>query len=90
MATVEVKNDGGKVEVPDGSLLADIDGKCSVLFACKTASCASCKVKVLEGMENLEPPNDLEKAGLEIFGTDPIERLMCQCKLKKGKIVVEY
>ncbi|MBI5226947.1 (2Fe-2S)-binding protein [Candidatus Micrarchaeota archaeon] len=90
MATVEVKNDGGKVEVPDGSLLADIDGKCSVLFACKSASCASCKVKVLEGMENLEPPNDLEKAGLEIFATDPSERLMCQCKLKKGKIVVEY
>ena len=90
MAKVEVKNDGGVVEVPDGSLLADIDGKCSILFACKTASCASCKVKVLEGMENLEPPTDLEKSGLEIFGTDPSERLMCQCKLKKGKIVVEY
>jgi ferredoxin len=90
MATVEVKNDGASVEVPDGSLLAELDGKCSVLFACKTASCASCKVKVLEGAENLEPPNELEQAGLETFATDPSERLMCVCKIKSGKIKIEY
>ncbi|MBI5046131.1 2Fe-2S iron-sulfur cluster binding domain-containing protein [Candidatus Micrarchaeota archaeon] len=90
MATVEVKNDGAKVEVADGTLLAELDGKCSILFACKTASCGSCKVRVVEGMENLEAPNDLEQAGLATFGTDPTERLMCVCTLKKGKITVEY
>jgi ferredoxin len=90
MATIEVKNDGASVELPDGSLLAELDGKCSVLFACKTASCASCKVKVLEGMDNIEPPNDLEQAGLATFATDPSERLMCVCKIKSGKIVIEY
>ena len=39
----------------------------------------------------VEVPNDLvEKIGLETFGTDPSERLMCQCKIKKGKVTVEY
>ena len=90
MATVEVKNDGASVELPDGSLLAELDGKCSILFACKTASCASCKVKVLEGMDNLEAPNELEEAGLATFATDPKERLMCVCKIKSGKVTVEY
>ncbi len=90
MAKVEVKNDGAVVDIPDGSLLAELDGKCSILFACKTGSCASCKVKVIEGMDNLEAPNDLEQAGLATFATDPSERLMCVCKIKKGKIKVEY
>ena len=90
MATVEVKNDNASVEVADGALLAELDGKCSILFACKTGSCASCKVRVVEGMDNLEAPNELEQAGLATFATDPTERLMCQCKIKGGKIVVEY
>jgi ferredoxin len=90
MAQVEIKNDGTTVEVPDGSLLAELDGKCSILFACKAGSCGSCKVKVLEGMENLEAPDDVEKAGLETFATGDNERLLCVAKIKKGKVVVEY
>ncbi|MBU0532483.1 (2Fe-2S)-binding protein [Candidatus Micrarchaeota archaeon] len=90
MATVEIKNEGKKIEVPDGSSLVELEGKCSILFACKAGTCGSCKVKVLEGMENLEPANETEKAGLEIFGGSSDERLLCQCKIKKGKVVVEY
>jgi ferredoxin len=41
-------------------------------------------------MENLEAPNDLEQAGLATFATDPSERLMCVCKIKSGKVKVEY
>lgn len=90
MAQVEIKNDGTTVEVPDGSILSELDGKCSILFACKAGSCGSCKVKVLEGMENLEAPDDVEKAGLETFATGDNERLLCVAKIKSGKIVVEY
>lgn len=90
MAEVEIKNDGKKVVVPDGSLLAELDGKSSVLFACKAGSCGSCKVKVLEGMENLEPPDEIEQAGLATFGTGENERLLCMCRIKKGKVVIEY
>jgi ferredoxin len=90
MATVEIKNEGKTVEVPDGSNLTELEGKCGILFACKAGSCGSCKVKVLEGMENLEAPNEEEKMGLETFGSDPSERLLCQAKIKSGKVVVEY
>ncbi len=90
MADVELKNDAKTVSVPDNSLLLELDGKCSIMFACRVGSCGSCKVKVTQGMENLEAPNDVEKAGLETFGTDPSDRLPCVCKIKKGKITVEY
>ncbi|MFH1520080.1 MAG: 2Fe-2S iron-sulfur cluster-binding protein [Candidatus Micrarchaeota archaeon] len=90
MAKVEIKNDGQTIEVPDGSMLSELDGKTTILFACKTGSCGSCKCKVLEGKENLEAPNDVEQAGLETFGTDPEDRLLCVCKIKKGNVKVEY
>ncbi|MEW6036619.1 MAG: 2Fe-2S iron-sulfur cluster-binding protein [Candidatus Micrarchaeota archaeon] len=90
MALVEVKNDNLQVEVPDGSLLVELDGKCSILFACKVGSCGSCKVRVVEGGENLEPPNEAEQAGLSAFSTDPKDRLMCVCRIKSGRISVEY
>ena len=89
MAEVEIKNDGKTVEVPDGSVLVELDGKCSILFACKAGACGSCKVKVLEGKENLEPPTDEEKNGLSTFSAGPDERLLCLAKIKSGKIVVE-
>jgi small subunit ribosomal protein S19 len=47
-------------------------------------------VKVVEGMENLEEPSELEQAGLATFATDPSERLMCVCRIKKGTVKVEY
>ncbi len=90
MAVVEVKNDNASVEVADGSLLVELDGKCSILFACRVGSCGSCRVKVLEGSENLEPPNEVEQLGLSTFAADPKDRLMCVCRMKSGKITVEY
>lgn len=90
MAEVEIKNDGKTVKLPDGASLVELDGKCSILFACKAGSCGSCKCKVVSGKENLEPPDDVEKAGLEIFSTDPSERLPCVAKIKKGKVTLEY
>jgi len=90
MAQVEIKNEGKTIEVPDGASLVELEGKCGILFACKVGSCGSCKVKVLEGMENLEAPGEEEKAGLETFGTDPADRLLCKTNIKSGKIVVEY
>ena len=90
MAEVEIKNDSKSVQIPDGSLLVELDGKCSILFACKSGSCGSCKVKVTQGMENLEAPDETEKSGLAIFGSDPSERLPCVCRIKKGKVKVEF
>ncbi|MBD3209889.1 2Fe-2S iron-sulfur cluster binding domain-containing protein [Candidatus Micrarchaeota archaeon] len=90
MAQVEIKNEGKTVEVPDGASLVKLEGKCGLLFACKAGTCGSCRVRVLEGMENLEEPNEAEKQGLEMFGAEPNERLLCQARIKGGKIVIEY
>ena len=91
MATVIIKNDGDlALEVQDGTCLEQLEGKCTVLFACKTASCGSCLVRVVEGAENLEAPNEQEKIGLDAFGTQPTQRLCCQAKIKSGKVAVEY
>ena len=90
MAKVIVKNTGEEVEVPDGSTLDVLDGQSTVLFACKSATCGSCMCKVNKGMENLEAPNEAEKTGLQAFANSPNQRLMCQSKIKKGEIEVEY
>jgi ferredoxin len=90
MAKVKVKNTGEEIEVPDGSQLDTLEAQSSILFACKSGTCGSCMVKVNKGMENLEEPGENEKYGLQAFANYPNQRLMCQCKLKKGEIEVEY
>ncbi len=51
--------------------------------------CSSCKVIVLEGMENLYPPQFEELDSIEEFGLDERERLSCQAKLNgKGDVVI--
>lgn len=91
MAKVIIKNENNlEIEVKDGSSLVQLEGKCGLLFACKVGSCGSCLVKVIEGAENLEPPNEQEKGGLEAFATQPNQRLCCQAKIKKGTVKIEY
>ncbi len=89
MAKVYFVNDDKEVEVPDGSNLRILEGKLSVLFACGEGICGSCMVTVKEGLENLEPPNEQEKATLENFGAKPNQRLLCQAVIKSGRIVIE-
>ena len=90
MAKVIIKNDNQVIELPDGSSLAELDGKTNILFACKTGSCGSCLVTVLRGMENLSPIEETEKVGLETFGTGENQRLLCQTKILKGEVEIEY
>ncbi len=89
MARVYVKNDDKWIDVEDGSKLDVLDGKCSVLFACREGVCGSCLVTILEGAENIEPPSEAEKATLESLGAAENQRLLCQVVLKKGELKVE-
>ncbi len=51
--------------------------------------CTSCKVVVLEGMENLYPPMFEELETIEEKGLGENERLACQAKLNgRGDVVV--
>ena len=56
-----------------------------VPFSCRTASCGTCRIEVLEGAAFLDPPADDELDVLDIFGDDPSRcRLACQARLKQG------
>jgi ferredoxin len=78
------------VETPaaPGTRLLDIaDEKAANLpFSCRSASCGTCRIDVLEGIELLEPPDDEELDVLDIFGDKPDERrLACQARVRGGE-----
>src|SRR5690349_18624462 len=53
-------------------------------FSCRSASCGTCHVAVLEGHELIEPPNDAEEELLRVLGGDGSTRLACQAVIKPG------
>ena len=81
------------VEAPDGGALVDLidANNAPVPFSCRSASCATCRIHVLEGADLFTDPEDEELAILDVFGALPIERggepaqrLACQAKLRSG------
>ncbi len=89
MAKVHIKNENKTVEIPDGSNLVDLEGKSSVIFACKVGTCGACIATIVSGAENLNPPGDVEKMYLDAFGGGN-KRLLCQTVIKKGEVTIEY
>ena len=80
-----------RVEAPKGGALIDLcdDSSAPVSFSCRSASCGTCRVELLEGAELLEPPKAAEIEVLDVFGDDPgAVRLACQTRVKAGAGVV--
>jgi 2Fe-2S ferredoxin len=80
---------GAPVEVPaqPGTRVLDLcdERPEAVPFSCRSASCGTCRVDVLEGGDLLEPPADEELDVLDVFGDDPARRrLACQIRLRAG------
>jgi ferredoxin len=79
------------VSVPEGGALVDTcdDHTAPVPFSCKSASCGTCRLEILEGASELLPAADDELDVLDIFGTPPpAHRLACQAKMKPGLAVL--
>ncbi len=75
------------VDVPAGGCLVDVcDAKdAPVPFSCRSASCGTCRVVVLEGAELLLEAEDEELDVLDAFGArPPRQRLACQARLVPG------
>jgi len=49
-----------RIEVPEGGEIVDICDQyfAPIPFSCRSASCGTCQVEVLEGEELLEPQNE--------------------------------
>ncbi len=76
-----------EIAAPDGIRLIDLcdEQPATVPFSCRSASCGTCRVDVLEGADLLEPPADEELDVLDIFGDDPARRrLACQLRVRPG------
>ena len=95
MATVILRNDNIKVNVPSGMSLRQISLKtgASMEFGCRVGECTTCVAIVETGMEYLSEMNQKEITAFELLDirSDSI-RLMCQCTVEKdeGEIVISY
>lgn len=74
------------IEVPDGGPLVDICDHyfAPVPFSCRSATCATCHIEVVEGCDLLEPPSSEETALLAVIRAPHRTRLACQAVVKAG------
>jgi len=84
MAIIKNKDGGKEVEVPNGEFCTDELEKIGIYFSCRDGSCRVCVRTIISGMKNIEEKT--EKEGY----LEKNDRLMCQCKFKGGKVVIEY
>jgi 2Fe-2S ferredoxin len=79
------------VDAPEGGRLLDVcDANAApVPFDCRSASCGTCRIAVLEGAAELLPPEDDELSILELFADDPAKRrLACQARMRPGLAIL--
>ena len=76
-----------ETEAPGGAALVDLCDELNapIPFSCRSASCGTCRLVVLEGAQLLAPAEDDEIQVLDAFGQAPPDRrLACQAKLANG------
>jgi ferredoxin len=55
-----------------------------VPFSCRSATCGTCQIQILEGADLLEPPEADEQELLELLDV-PGTRLACQARVAAGE-----
>lgn len=79
-----------RVDVPQGGDLLDIcdEHYAPVPFSCRSASCATCQIEVLDGAELLEAPEEAERELLSLLDSPANCRLACQARVRAGEGLV--
>jgi 2Fe-2S ferredoxin len=73
-----------EVDAAGGAALVDLcdDSNAPIPFSCRSASCGTCRIVVLEGANLLAEAEDEELQVLDAFGQGPPDRrLACQAKV---------
>ncbi len=75
-----------RIDAPEGGQLVDLCDEffAPIPFSCRSASCGTCHVDVLEGAEFLEAPGAEERELLEILRGPASARLACQAGIRPG------
>ena len=79
------------VEVPQGTRLIEVvdAAGADVTFGCRNGTCGTCRVRILEGMENLSLPTPEERDFLKALDALSNERLGCQFCIH-GDVAIDY
>jgi len=74
------------LEVDAGGELLDLCDEyfAPIPFSCRSASCGTCHIDVLEGGEHFEPASAEEQDLLGVLRGPPSSRLACQARIKAG------
>ena len=78
-----------EVEYDDTLVDATFRYDLPIRYRCERAVCATCLTEVLEGFENLSPPNEREVQTLKTIGAPSHYRLACQCSVY-GDVKLDY
>ena len=72
------------VDEPSGGRLVDIcdEAEAPIPFSCRGASCATCRIEVLEGAELLYPPSAEEQDLLSTMHEPAGRRLACSATVR--------
>jgi len=85
---VEASPLGEAVETdePAGGRLLDIcdDSGAPIPFSCRSASCGTCRIEVLEGGPLLDEVSPGEQELLDLFADPPGRRLACVARVRAG------
>jgi len=86
MASVLERASGQQLVVPSGQTLLDAleANEIPIMSGCRMGMCGSDPVVVVEGQENLDPPDENELNTLRRLGLEGKARLACCCRPKAG------
>ena len=81
----KIVRDNKEVETRDGGSIVSACEELGVAFGCRSGVCGICIIDLIKGMENLNQKT-LKVEELEL---DENCRLACQCKIKKGTVIIK-
>jgi ferredoxin len=75
-----------RIEAPLGGDMLDLCDEhfAPVPFSCRSASCGTCHIDVIEGAELLEPADAEERQLLQILRGPGTARLACRARVRSG------
>jgi len=82
----KIKYNDQEKEVEDGGPITGACEEFGVAFGCYAGQCGACKIKILEGMDNLSEKTQEESD----LGLEDDERLACQVKIKSGEVTIDF